>query len=179
MRIKTFLSFHGIEEPMCRVYHTEFNSGIGKIFIASTEKGVCRISLLNAEQFFQWLSKHFDNVKENESMNADAIIELNEYFKGELRAFSVKVDLKGTEFQKRVWREVKKIPFGKTCSYKEIARRVGNVRVVRAVGSANKSNPIPIIIPCHRVIASNGELGGFTPDIELKKRLLRLEGIKI
>lgn len=87
------------------------------------------------------------------------------------------LDIKGTDFQKRVWLEISKIPRGTTISYKELARKIGNAKAVRAVANACGANPLPIIIPCHRVIASNGTIGGFSLDIELKRKLLKFEGI--
>ena len=89
------------------------------------------------------------------------------------------LDLQGTSFQKRVWEELRKIPWGGTISYKELAARVGNPKALRAVGQANGANPIPLIIPCHRVIAANGTIGGYSSGVERKRRLLRHEGVDI
>ena len=103
--------------------------------------------------------------------------ELKEYFAGERKEFEVPLDLKGTEFQKRVWCELMKIPYGTTISYKELAIRVGGEKKTRAVGGANSMNPVPIIIPCHRVINTGGKLGGYSCGLEIKEKLLELEGI--
>uniref|UniRef100_A0A7V2ZMT1 methylated-DNA--[protein]-cysteine S-methyltransferase n=2 Tax=Ignavibacterium album TaxID=591197 RepID=A0A7V2ZMT1_9BACT len=89
--------------------------------------------------------------------------------------FSVPLDPEGTEFQKRVWNEVMKIPYGKTLTYEQLAERIGNIKTIRAVGKANASNPIPIIIPCHRVIGKNGSLVGYSAGTEIKRKLLILE----
>ena len=102
--------------------------------------------------------------------------ELGEYFDSKRKKFDVPLDLKGTEFQIKVWHELKKIPFGTTISYAELAERLGDVKYVRAVGRANGSNPVPIIIPCHRVINSNGNLGGYSAGLNIKEKLLELEG---
>jgi methylated-DNA-[protein]-cysteine S-methyltransferase len=101
--------------------------------------------------------------------------QLRAYFRGELKNFDVPLEMKGTEFQLSVWRELLKIPYGETASYLEIARRIGNEKAVRAVGLANGQNPIPIIVPCHRVIGSDGSLTGFGGGMENKKKLLELE----
>lgn len=89
------------------------------------------------------------------------------------------LDVKGTDFQKRVWLEISKIPRGTTISYKQLAKRIGNEKAVRAVANACGANPLPIIIPCHRVISSDGTIGGFSLDIELKRKLLKFEGIDL
>ncbi|MCJ7554734.1 MAG: methylated-DNA--[protein]-cysteine S-methyltransferase [Ignavibacteriaceae bacterium] len=103
--------------------------------------------------------------------------QLREYFDGGRKKFDVPLNLKGTEFQKKVWKEVSKIPFGKTKTYKEIALKIGDVKSVRAVGRANGANLIPIIIPCHRVIGANGSLTGYAAGIDVKEKLLALEGV--
>jgi methylated-DNA-[protein]-cysteine S-methyltransferase len=102
--------------------------------------------------------------------------QLKEYFTWERREFDISLDLRGTEFQKRVWKELIKIPYGKTISYKELAIKVGGETKTRAVGQANALNPAPIIVPCHRVINANGNLGGYSCGIEIKEKLLELEG---
>jgi O-6-methylguanine DNA methyltransferase len=101
--------------------------------------------------------------------------ELTEYFSGQRRDFSFPLDLRGTDFQKRCWRALLEIPYGETCNYRDIAQRVGTTGY-RAVGMANHTNPIPIIIPCHRVIAANGTLCGYGGGLDTKRYLLRLEG---
>lgn len=101
--------------------------------------------------------------------------QLQAYFDGTRREFDLPLDLRGTGFQLAVWRELMRIPFGATISYGELARRIGNSAASRAVGAANGNNPIPIIIPCHRVVGTNGSLTGFGGGIETKKWLLALE----
>lgn len=105
----------------------------------------------------------------------DAIIQLNEYFKGERKDFDLKLSPKGTEFQQKVWKELEKIPYGRTVSYQQIASQLGNPKVIRAAASANGKNPIPVIIPCHRVIGSDGSLTGYAGGLYRKKWLLELE----
>ena len=102
--------------------------------------------------------------------------ELDGYFQCKRKVFSVPLDIRGTDFQKRVWNELLKIPYGETVSYKHIANKLGDEKNVRAVGGANGANPIPIIIPCHRVINADGSLGGYTGGLGIKEKLLKLEG---
>lgn len=103
--------------------------------------------------------------------------QLYEYFSGKRKIFDIKLKTKGTEFQKCVWEELRKISYGKTKSYSEIAVAVGNKNTQRAVGSACNKNPIMIIIPCHRVISKNGELGGFAYGNSIKQKLLKIENL--
>ncbi len=105
----------------------------------------------------------------------EVIAQLEAYFRGELREFHLKLALEGTPFQLRVWQELCAIPYGTTTSYGELARRIGNPAASRAVGLANGSNPIAIIVPCHRVIGSNGKLTGYGGGLEIKQKLLELE----
>lgn len=106
---------------------------------------------------------------------ARAVGQLEEYFAGKRRTFDLQLDIQGTEFQKRVWAQLQKIPYGKTYSYSDVARRIENPKAMRAVGSANGKNPVCIIIPCHRVIAADGTLGGFGGGLDIKEKLLNLE----
>ena len=108
----------------------------------------------------------------------EAARQLRAYFAGQLRRFNLPLDLRGTEFQLRVWRELERIPYGETRSYSQIATTIGSPRVVRAVGAANGANPIPIVVPCHRVIGAGGKLVGYGGGLPLKKRLLELEGAR-
>ena len=105
----------------------------------------------------------------------DAIRQLQAYFAGELQFFDVPLEIAGTDFQKRVWNALRTIPYGQTRSYTEIAAQIGSPRAVRAVGAANGRNPIPIIVPCHRVIGASGSLVGFGGGLEWKRLLLDLE----
>jgi methylated-DNA-[protein]-cysteine S-methyltransferase len=106
----------------------------------------------------------------------EAIRQLREYFECRLRVFDLPLDMQGTDFQKRVWRQLEEIPYGETRSYRQIAIAVGTPQAVRAVGAANGANPVPIVVPCHRVIGSSGKLTGYGGGLPLKKRLLALEG---
>jgi methylated-DNA-[protein]-cysteine S-methyltransferase len=104
-----------------------------------------------------------------------AIVQLQEYLEGERSVFDLPLAPQGTEFQQKVWKVLQEIPYGKTCSYKDIASRIGNIKASRAVGMANNKNPIPIIIPCHRVIGVNGKLVGYAGGLDVKEKLLKIE----
>lgn len=123
------------------------------------------------------VSVHFGAAEESEPSPAalEAERQLAQYFAGERKAFDLPIRLDGTEFQKKVWRVLCDIPYGETRTYGDIARAVGSPRACRAIGGANHKNPICIIVPCHRVVASNG-IGGYGEGIEIKKYLLELEG---
>lgn len=105
----------------------------------------------------------------------EAIRQLTAYFAGELQTFSLDLHLPGTPFQRKVWQALREIPYGRTASYGEIARRIGNPGAGRAVGGANHRNPVPIVIPCHRVIGADGRLTGFGGGLHVKEALLALE----
>lgn len=107
------------------------------------------------------------------------IRQLEEYFRGERRAFRLALAPRGTPFQQRVWQALSEIPYGQVASYGEVARRIGNRNAVRAVGRANGRNPIPVIIPCHRVIGADGSLTGFGGGLPAKRTLLALEGVAV
>lgn len=143
------------------------DSPIGKIEITGDIEGIESIVFLSSDESI--ISK-----KIPEEL-ADAVMQLNEYFRGERKEFHLKLSLKGTPFQIQVWEELLKIPFGKTASYKEMAARLGNPKVIRAAASANGKNPVAIVVPCHRVIGSDGSLTGYASGLERKKWLLELE----
>jgi O-6-methylguanine DNA methyltransferase len=131
------------------------------------------------------LSLHFPSGKSDGPKSVGPAVrrlrhELEEYLRGERKKFTVPVEpSQGTEFQRKVWRAMRQIPFGKTKSYGELAREIGSPKASRAVGAACGQNPIPILVPCHRVLARNQKLGGFSGGLHWKKRLLALEGISI
>jgi len=104
--------------------------------------------------------------------------QLREYFENKRKVFDLPLEIIGTDFQKRVWKELIKIPYGETISYKELAIRLGNLKTIRAAARANGANPLPIIIPCHRVIGSDGKMVGYGGGLNVKEKLLELEGSK-
>lgn len=117
-------------------------------------------------------------VDNDDSIDAEVKKQLEEYFSKERTIFNLPIKLKGTDFQVSVWKKISEIPYGKTTTYGEIAESLGNGKLARAVGTACGKNPIAIIIPCHRVLGSNGKLGGYSYGIEIKKKLLDLEGVE-
>jgi methylated-DNA-[protein]-cysteine S-methyltransferase len=165
---------------MAKVYCTSFESKIGIIYLASTDRGVCKISIPKEtkKDFFLWLHGHFDQdeVEENRSRNKVVIDELNRYFNRKLTRFSSPLHQIGTPFQKAVWRSIRRISYGSTLTYKDIAIKIGHPKAYQAVARANATNPIPIIIPCHRVIGANGSLVGYSAGVKTKEFLLALEG---
>lgn len=137
-----------------------------RLVLATSDRGLCRVAFDNAG---------LGSPADGHPVLQSAIEQLMDYFRGKLREFCVPLDLRGTRFQLDVWRVLLRIPYGETRSYAEIAEEIGNAKAVRAVGHANGSNPIAIIVPCHRVVASDGGLGGYGGGLELKRRLLALE----
>jgi O-6-methylguanine DNA methyltransferase len=148
-----------------------------KVFVASTERGVCMVDFLKTEKtFLKRLKERFPGkIVKGDLKNGDILDQLRKYLKGELQRFDCRLDFRGTPFQKKVWSALAKIPYAQTRSYKEIAQAIGLPKAYRAVGNANGQNSIPLIIPCHRVIENNGGLGGFGHGIKVKKRLLDFE----
>lgn len=124
------------------------------------------------------LFKDEENVVVSEEISAelqDSVNQLQEYFDGKRKRFNLKLSPQGTDFQKRVWKQLEEIPFGKTTSYLQMANQLGDPKVIRAAASANGKNPISIIIPCHRVVGSDGSLTGYAGGLERKKWLLEFE----
>jgi methylated-DNA-[protein]-cysteine S-methyltransferase len=163
---------------MGKIYYSSFDSPLlKKVFVASTDKGVCMVDFLKSERDFLWrLKEQFpEEIIRNDRKNKVVLSQLKKYLKGQLKSFDCPLDFKGTLFQKRVWSELAKIPYGQTRSYKEIAKAIGHPQAFRAVGNANGCNSLPLIIPCHRVIESNGGLGGFGHGLKVKRQLLDFE----
>ena len=175
------------------ILYTHISSLVGPIWIAATETGLCAIQLgeVDPDRFFTWLRKHIgpDPVRkwgqqaEAESEDAPSIslasatMQLQEYFAGTRRDFALPLDTRGTPFQKAVWAAVRRIPYGTTATYGQIAGMIGHPRAARAVGRANGANPLPIVIPCHRVVGTNGSLVGYGAGLHIKATLLRLEKV--
>ena len=161
-----------------KVSYTRINTQLGQLYIASTKQGLCRVewSCNDGEEFFSWLNKNFEHIHEDISDNESIINQLKQYFNGKLKKFKVKFDLAGTAFQKNVWAALLDIPYGQVCSYKDIAQKIGKPNAFRAVGMANNKNNISVIIPCHRVIGHDGKLVGYGGGIDIKEKLLALEG---
>ncbi len=163
-----------------KLYCTTVDLPTGPALAAATAEGLFRLDLNppSLAEFMEDVEARFGISPIEDGRPFMALRrELASYFAGEPVVFSQKLDLRGTDFQKAVWRELMKIPYGNVRSYKWLAARVGNSNAARAVGNALNANKIPVIVPCHRVIESSGALGGFGGGIELKKNLLELEGI--
>jgi methylated-DNA-[protein]-cysteine S-methyltransferase len=151
--------------------YATMESPVGRLLLAGDERALRQVSFADGRRSagvqVGWL--------ENAGAFPEVIGQLRAYFRGELRKFDLPLEMRGTEFQLRVWSALREIPYGETISYRELAERIGNVKAVRAVGLANGCNPIPIIVPCHRVIGSDGSLTGFGGGLENKRKLLDLE----
>lgn len=152
-------------------YYCYHDSPVGQLFLAGTPDTLHIIEF--SKNGMSGVPK--DGWQKDERVFSKPISQLNEYFCGERTEFSVELELAGTDFQRKVWEVLATIPFGTTLSYGEVARRIGQPTASRAVGMANNANPIPIIIPCHRVIGANRSMVGFGGGIDTKIKLLELE----
>jgi methylated-DNA-[protein]-cysteine S-methyltransferase len=161
----------GRAEKMSEVYYTSFGSPVGPLLLAGDAQALRRVSFESSKRS----SPQQADWKQNRGAFAEVIRQLQAYFRGELKEFDLPLAMEGTEFQLRVWNKLREIPYGETISYAQLAGRIGNPKAVRAVGLANGSNPIPIIVPCHRVIGSDGSLTGFGGGLTTKRKLLELE----
>jgi methylated-DNA-[protein]-cysteine S-methyltransferase len=151
----------------------KFETEIGAMYLVVSEKGL---------RGLLWKKQNVPVIKGTPKMEAllDQVeYEIGEYLSGHRQSFSVPLDVEGTEFQKRVWNELAKIPYGETKSYKQIAQALKDANASRAVGTANGRNPVSIIVPCHRVIAASGKLAGYAGGVEVKKKLLKIEGLVV
>ena len=149
----------------------EITTPIGRLRLAGDEKGLRSISFENRFP----PAAPAESPLRREELFREAIVQLDAYFAGELRRFDLPLAPEGTPFQREVWSALTAIPYGETVSYGELARRLGRPAASRAVGAANGQNPIPIVIPCHRVIGADGSLTGFGGGLAIKRRLLDLE----
>jgi methylated-DNA-[protein]-cysteine S-methyltransferase len=165
----------------------EFATPLGRTIAAITPQSdgrdaLIRLSFLSgdhtSEDVIEELTAQGYAPEWNEEALGEVEKQLGEYFRGARKTFDIALAPEGTDFQKRVWTELLRIPYGETISYMELARRVGNPKSSRAVGGANGSNPIWLIVPCHRVIGSNGTLTGYAGGVGIKQALLELEGAK-
>jgi len=162
------------------VMHTaDFETPVGSIRIASTDQGLAYVQLphANGRGFDGWRVRHAPGfeVKRGFEPNRVYVGQVLEFLEGKRDSFDLPIDLRGTPFQLAVLEEVKRIPFGETRTYGEIAEAVGKPSASRAVGAANGANPVSLVVPCHRVIASNGHLQGYGGGLELKAKLLAME----
>lgn len=152
-----------------------YQSPLGALEIRSTGSAISEILFVNSWKGAKINEAELSFVKPKSAIIKSCIKQLDEYFAGKRTEFTVHIAQVGTEFQQQVWTELCKIPYGRTISYMELSKRIGNVKAIRAVGTANGNNSICIIVPCHRVIGSNGELVGYGGDLWRKKWLLEHE----
>jgi len=149
-------------------YIFSYQTALGKISIAENGKAITNIYFQNDNIPEDFIVHETDLIKEANS-------ELQSYLSGKLKDFTLPIAPSGTEFMQRVWEVLQTIPYGETRSYKHVAHSIGNIKSSRAVGLANNKNPIPILIPCHRVIGANGKLVGYRGKLQIKEHLLNLE----
>jgi len=152
-------------------FYTQIESPLGPLLLAADDASLRQIFFINGRQ----PAKPESSWIEDRAPLAETIRQLQAYFAGELTNFDLQLAPEGTPFQLSVWHRLCDIPYGETISYGELATRIGNPKASRAVGLANGSNPIPIVIPCHRVIGSNGKLTGYGGGLPIKEKLLALE----
>lgn len=160
------------------ILHTaSFETPVGTMLAASTTRGLAYLELPHASGrgFGGFLRRIGGQATEGWAPNRLAIEQVCEYLEGKRREFDLNLDVRGTPFQCSVWDELVRIPFGATRSYQEVARAIGRAQAVRAVGTANGANPLPLVVPCHRVVATGGKLGGYGGGLDLKRRLLAME----
>lgn len=159
------------------LYHKTIASPVGPLRMLASDKGLCAVLFQggrNAKVAYDGVLER----SEDHPVLKKAEKQMTEYFAGKRKDFDLPLDMKGTVFQLKAWRELQKIPYGQTISYGEQARRVGDVSKARAVGMANGRNPLAIVVPCHRVIGASGDLTGFGGGLKTKQFLLDLERAK-
>lgn len=164
---------------MPTVYYDEIPTSLGNMHVGITEKGICMFEFPIEERIIRHKKKISEThtVSPIKTNNVFGVLkmQMSEYFEGGRSVFNLPIDLIGTEFQCQVWESLLQVPFGKTISYLELAAQLGNPKGVRAVAQANGQNRLPIIVPCHRIIASNGKLTGYSGGLWRKEILLAKE----
>ena len=155
-------------------FYKMMKSPVGELTLIASDEGLAAVLWENDRPGRVRVKPGHENSKHPILLEAEK--QLAEYFAGKRKNFHLPLDMIGTEFQKKVWRALQKIPFGETQSYGELARKIGNQNASRAVGAANGRNPISIVVPCHRVIGASGKLTGFAGGLEAKAFLIELEG---
>src|SRR6266550_6740157 len=158
-------------KPMESIYFTRTASPVGPLLLALSDRGLFKLEF-DRGQLAQGAGQTW---QESSSALAQWLRELGEYFDGHRQSFTLPLDLRGTDFQLKCWRALLDIPYGQTCSYRDLAMAIGHPQAFRAVGMSNNRNPIAIVVPCHRVIASDGSLCGYGGGLDNKSKLLDLE----
>ncbi|MFL2100821.1 methylated-DNA--[protein]-cysteine S-methyltransferase [Desemzia sp. FAM 23989] len=168
-----------MEENTQKMYYCAFVFDDNEYLIAATTKGLAFVGSKNAGliELVVWIEMYRAGtlLEENNKFMQEYQMLLEEYFQGTRKEFDVPLDIKGTNFQETVWRELLNTPYGETRTYSDIADAVGNPKAIRAVSGAIGKNPVAIVVPCHRVIGKNGKLTGYRGGLEMKKELLELE----
>ncbi|AIQ56073.1 hypothetical protein PBOR_03165 [Paenibacillus borealis] len=169
-------------ETEASLYYKEISSIIGPLTLCATASGLCMIKFgtyeANSETIAGWVKAQLGpaaQIYADAGSLSEAERQLAAYFSGQLQSFSVPLDMRGTVFQRQVWEALLSVPYGESASYKDIAVRIGNPQAVRAVGGANNRNPVPVIVPCHRIIGAGGSLVGYAGGLGIKSRQLEAE----
>ncbi len=158
-------------------YAHQFRPPVGELFIAVNDEGALLRLLFAGPRDRDVLTAGLaPPIEWSTKRCAHVVRQMDEYFRNKRRSFDLEINLQGTPFQKRVWSELQRIPFGETISYRQLADRLGQPTATRAVGRANATNPISVIVPCHRVIGADGSLTGFGGGLDVKRSLLQHEG---
>jgi O-6-methylguanine DNA methyltransferase len=161
------------------IHLTTFDTAMGEVSLASSESGVlaCTLPGGSARELSRTVARLAPGAQTLKLVgrNRAAVSAVKAYLSGRRKDLDLPLDLRGTPFQKKVWAALRRVPFGKTISYADLARRAGHPRAARACGSANGANPVPLFVPCHRTLATGGGLGGFGGGLPLKRKLLDLE----
>ena len=165
-----------IEDPLT---YARMTCSLGELILVASDQGLAAILLpvKDGDSVSARLIRTFPEAtfQEGSPILSKAIRQLQDYFAGTRQTFDLPLDVRGTDFQKQVWRALGQIPFGGTRTYSDIARQIGRPKACRAVGAANRANPVPIVIPCHRIIGSDGSLTGYAGGLDIKQILLNLE----
>ncbi len=160
------------------IYYSIATCPLGKLLVSSTDKGICMVTLAdNDKPLIEALHEEFPQatIMRDDKFLLSYINSLLKYLKGSTPHCHLPLDVQGTAFQKRVWQELTKITYGTTCTYEQVAQRIGKPKAIRAVANACANNPTSLVVPCHRVIRKDGSLGGYRWDLKRKKALLKME----
>jgi O-6-methylguanine DNA methyltransferase len=161
------------------LYTARIETPIGELTLGSTIKGLAYVALprANGSGLMGWQRRHAPDivVQPGYEANKIAAVQLGEFLEGKRKVFDLPLDLRATDFQQQVYAEVAAIPYGEWLTYGDIAKRIGRPKAVRAVGAANGANPLPLVIPCHRVLGSKGDLHGYSGGLDLKAKLIAME----
>lgn len=165
------------------IEYTCFETKLGVVSAASLSGNLVKLSVADpgAEKLVSWIEKKFPGYccdmtrSDSNPVLEETARQVFLYLEGKIKGFEVPINMTGTDFQKDVWKAIERIPYGQTRTYADLAREIGSPRAFRAVGGACSCNPVPLIVPCHRVVGSGGRLGGFSGGIDIKKKLLKIE----